>query len=814
MPKWLKIILKIVAGVVLLFMLLSVGLFIYINTNKTKVLSLITSTLNKNLDGNLSIGDMETTFFKGFPGISVSLKNVIIKDKRWAEHKHTLLSAKDFDVSINTAALLRGTIRISNIEISNAAIELYKDSTGYSNTSVFKKKKDQPKKTTEDDGGGSSAEFGRFTLNNVSFAVNNQANNKLFAFDINKLAGKMAYPDSGWRAALDLKVMARSMAFNTDKGSFIKDKEISGQMLAGYNEESNKIYVSSKGLKIGYDVFQVNALFDTGRKETEFAIHLNVNKIMWRSASLLLADNIRKTLDKFNMSKPIDLKASISGSLGGGDPFLYVEGKIKDNTLTIPGSKIDSCTFDAVFTNHVDKTKGYDDANSAIHLYKFSGRYNHLPFIIDTGSIVNFEKPVATGNFRSSFALANMNYLLADIAKFSKGSADMNLRYKADVVNYTINKPFIAGVINFKNADAVYLPRNLAFKNTSLSLNFIKGNLILNNIRVQSGHSVVMMNGRVNNFLNFYYDEPEKILLTWNIKSPELRLAEFMGFLGNRKNVQTKTVRRGGSNSGNIIDQLGNVLDKGNAEMHMDVAKVYYKKFLATDVRANLLTTSDGIIIKDVGLKHANGTLRLNGKLLQGANLNRFNLNTTVSNVDIRQFFYSFDNFGLSAITYENLKGYLSAKANITGGVTDNGTLVPRSIHGTTLVSLRNSALLNFDPLIKVGKFAFPFRDLKNIEIPKLDAKFDLEGDKIIINPMQFSSSVLNADISGVYGLNHGTNIAFDVPLRNPKKDEDITDKDELQKRRYRGIVLHLAAKEDETGKVKIGFNKDRKKKD
>ncbi|WP_295767562.1 AsmA family protein [uncultured Mucilaginibacter sp.] len=812
MPKWLKIILKVIAGVVLLFVLLSVGLFIYINSNKAKVLSLITSTLNKNLDGNLAIGDMETTFFKGFPGISVSLKNVTIKDKRWAEHKHTLLSAKDFDVSINTAALLRGTIRISNIGINNAAIELYKDSTGYSNTSVFKKKKSAPKTNKPDDDSGSSAEFGKFSLSNVSFAVNNQANNKLFSFDINKLSGKMAYPDSGWRAALQLDVMARSLAFNTKKGSFIKDKLISGQMMAGFNNETDKIFISSKGLKIGYDIFQLNAMFDTGKKETAFAIHLIVNQIMWRSASLLLADNIKKTLDKFNLAKPIDLKTTIAGSLGEGDPYLHVAGTIRNNTLIIPGGQIDSCNFNAVFTNEVEKGKGFNDANSAIRLFKFTGRYNHLPFLIDTGSIINLEKPIATGNFKSNFPLANFNYMLDDIAKFSKGTANMDLHYKADIVNYRLNKPVIAGVINFRNADAIYLPRNLAFKNTSLSLNFVKNDLILNNIRVQSGHSVVMMNGRVNNFLNFYYDAPEKMLLTWNIKSPELRLAEFLGFLGTRKQVQTRTVRRGSGNSGNIIDQLGNVLDKGNVEMHMEVAKVYYKKFLATDVRANLLTTGDGIIIKDVGLKHANGALRLNGKLMQGNNLNNFNINTTVSSVDIRQFFYSFDNFGIKDITYENLKGYLSAKANISGGIKDNGSLVPRSIHGTTYVSLRNSALLNYQPLIKVGKFAFPFRDLKNIEIPKLDAKFDIQGDKIIINPMQLNSSVLNADIAGVYGLTKGTNIAFDVPLRNPKKDAEITDKEELKKRRYRGIVLHLAAKEDETGKVKIGFNKDRKK--
>jgi hypothetical protein len=809
MPKWLKIILKVVAAVILLFLLVSVGLFIYINTHKTKVLSLITTTLNRNLDGKLSIGDMETTFFKGFPGISVSLKSVDIKDRRWPQHKHTLLQAKDFDVSINTLALFRGAIRISNVDISNAAIDLYQDSTGYSNTAVFKKKKKQQPKSDDNNAGGNSAEFGKFTLRQVSFAVNNEKKNKLFHFYVNQLAGKMQYPDSGWRADLQLNVLAKSMAFNTNKGSFLQNKVLQGQMIAGYNEDNSRINVSSRNLTIGGDPFHINAFFDTGNKETKFKILVGADEIQWRRASALLAANISQVLNKFNLARPFKVNAEISGSFGGGDPYLHVIGSIKDNKLLIPGAVIDSCAFDAEFSNHIDPKKGFDDENSTIRLFRFRGRYNHLPFVIDTGSIINLEKPIATGNFKSNFPLANLNYTFGKVAKFTQGNADVKLRYKADIVNYRLNKPVIAGVINFKNAGVTYLPRNLSFKNTSLSLNFIKDDLILNNIRVQSGRSVVMMDGRVNNFLNLYYNAPEKILLTWNIRSPELRLAEFLGFLTTRRQVRPSAVPRG--NSGNVVDQLGNVLDKGNAEMHLLVDKVYYRNFLATDVKADLLTTADGILLRNVGVKHAGGSMQLNGKMVQGSNLNRFTLNTTVTNVNIREFFHSFSNFGLSALTYQNLKGFLSAKGNITGGITDNGNLVPRSINGNINLNLRNGALLDYSPLIKVGKFAFPFRDLKHIEIPKLDAQFDLRGDKVIIRPMQLTSSVLNADIAGVYAFTQGTNITLDVPLRNPKNDEEITDKAELQKRRFKGIVLHLRAKDDEDGKLKIGWNRDHK---
>ena len=100
---------------------------------------------------------------------------------------------------------------------------------------------------------------------------------------------------------------------------------------------------------------------------------------------------------------------------------------------------------------------------------------------------------------------------------------------------------------------------------------------------------------------------------------------------------------------------------------------------------------------------------------------------------------------------------------------------------------------------------------MKNIEFYNLGGRFDVKGEKVSIHPMKISSSAINMDVEGVYSFGKGTEIYVDVPLRNPKRDEGITDKAELAKRRNRGIVLHLKAVDDKDGKVKVklGGKKD-----
>ncbi|TKC64026.1 AsmA family protein [Pedobacter hiemivivus] len=805
MPRWSKITLKVLAALVAVIFLIYVGLAIYVSANQKKLLARITEQLNQNISGTMTIGSMNPTFLKGFPGVSLSLKNVILKDSLWENHKHSLLEAKDFDVSVNVLGLLGGHVDIEKIGINNSTIYLFTDSNGYSNTAAFKKKAQQDQSAGK---GSVPTQIRNIILNNVDFKVDNRKGHKLFHFVVDELSGKIDYPLlGGWDVDVKLKTLAKSLAFNTDKGSFVKDKLLDGRFKVNYNEETRIFDVAPNKLNIGDDLFIIGGRFDTSKEGTDFTIDIEAPNILWKSAAGLLAQNITTKLNMFNLDKPIYVQCTLKGNMGaGGDPLINIKTLVKDNVLTTPGGVVKDCSFNGTFNNNYVNGKGLGDANSIIKLYHFKGSYEEIPFLMDTVFINNLEKPIATGIFKSQFDIAKLNKVLGqETLKFGKGTADVNLSYTADVVDFELTKPLISGSIGIKNADINYVPRKLNFSNTAIQLNFTNNDLFIKNIRLQSGKSVVFMDGVVRNFLNLYYTAPEKILLTWQIRSPQIHLAEFIGFLGSRgrsAKARGRNVKRT-----TLSEDLNTVFEKSNVNMHLSVDKIYYNKFLATNAIADLQLSESGIAIKNVGFKHAGGTLKLNGKITQKGTLNRFNVNAILSNVDIKHFFYSFDNFGLTSLTSKNLKGYLFSKTNISGGITDQGKLVTSSMVGNLVFDLKKGALLNFDPIINVGKFAFPFRDLNHITFDNLNGKFDIRGQKITISPMQINSSLLNMDVAGVYSLSTGTNIAIDVPLRNPKKDADITDPAEKKARRMKGIVLHLLATDGEDGKVKIKLN-------
>ena len=315
------------------------------------------------------------------------------------------------------------------------------------------------------------------------------------------------------------------------------------------------------------------------------------------------------------------------------------------------------------------------------------------------------------------------------------------------------------------------------------------------------------MEGSIRNFLNLYYTAPEKIVLNWEVKSPQLHLGEFLGFLNARPNViQVKS--RG---KGTFGKDLNNVFNKSKVNLNLAVDKIYYKKFLATDATAQLFVSEQGIEIKNTRVKHANGSINVTGNLYQTGNATKFAIDAVVANANVKSLFYGFDNFGLQSITYKNITGSLFSKVKLNGRISNRGVLMPNSLSGLIAFNLKNGALLNFQPLINVGKFAFPLRDLNNITFSDLGGALDVRGEKINIRPMKISSSVLNLDVAGIYAMNKGTNITMDVPLRNPKKDLGSSRQEQVENR-MSGIVLHLVAVDGEDGKIKIKLNRNRKK--
>lgn len=788
-----------ILGLIVLLLMICGGMSLYFNQNKTEIIAKINTKINENINGKFHVGDFQYKFLTGFPNFTLALKDVEIKDNKWDTHKHTLLKAKEIEARLNVWSLLQNEINIHKILINEADIYVYKAEDGYSNANIFKPKK----KKSPEDKSETETTIDQIELNEVHFILDNRLGHKLFDFDATSLSSKVDFDGDDWQTDVFLDTNIKSLAFNTVHGSFAKQKELKGTFSVSYSSEKEKIDVVTKNLKIGTDDFDITAFFNLAKGNALFGINISTT-ILWQNASNLLSGNISSKLNRFNLKKEIDVNCDIKGDFNAeGDPKIVVQAEIQNNELSIPDGLITDCDFKGIFTNNFKPKEGLNDANSAIILTRFTGKYKNIPLTIPQAVINNLEKPIATGIVNSDFDIDNLNDNDNNDKwiHFSGGHAAANLKFQFDIVDLYITKPRFIGNVNIQNVSFLYIPKNINAEKINIQLDFTEKALLIKKIAYKHNKNIFFIEGRIDNFLNLYYDAPEKMVVNWDIYCPNIDLKQFLGVLATsqKKKVTTKKAT--------MSDQLRSTIEKCVVDISIKADKINYNKLTATNTKAEIQMLDSRLVIKNGSLQTSGGSITFNTVISPSGKNYNFSSNAQVNRVDIASFLKSFNNFGIQSFNPNNIKGRLSSKANVTGLISSNGELITNSMHGKLDFNVNQGALLNFEPIVKVGKFAFPFRDVKNITFSDLSGNLNMRGEQIDVNNLTISSSVLNFDVNGIYSFGRGTNLALTIPLRNSKNDANLATQAERDAVRDRGIVLHLVALDDE-GKMKIKWGK------
>lgn len=749
---------------------------------------------------------MEPELIRGFPGLSISLKNVSLRDSLWASHKHDLLKARNVYLTVDAFSLISGPAKIKKISIADGEIYVFSDSLGYSNTDIFK---DRNSKADSSRAGGS---VNRINFRDTKFIYENKLKKKYFNLSIRDFQGIFEFDRNGWKAKADLHTLVNQLQFNTEKGSFLRNKHLEmTNLLLEFNYDHKKLTIPWQKIEIEDNNFRIAGSCMFAKTNSNFAVKLKAYDIPYSEATELLLPRITKRLKSYNLKKPITVEALIRGKLKNATQMPLVNAKwvVKNNTLTTGEEVIKDCSFTGSFTNEVVPATRRDDLNSSIVFNDMSGKWYNIGFLAPRVEIRNLTSPVIEGKFISDFSLKKLNAVSGETFYFTHGSASLNLVYKASLLKGGDTGPgFIVGNIRIINGAATYRPRNLKFNNIAALLNFKGHDLFVQNMKVSSGKTNLNMEGSLRNFLNLYYTDPRKIILDWHITSPQFNLGEFLVFLG-RRNPQRPAKTPDGSRkaSTRIFQQLDQVLDQASAHLLVKVDKLIYKDFTASKVTSDITMKQSGISINRVSLNHAGGNLIVTGDIDQSGSVNKITTEARITNVDVQTLFTSFENFGQDAITNQNLRGVFYGSTKMAATMKNNGEMVPRSFFGTVTFDIRNGALVNFEPMEKIGRFTFPNRNFSNIRFRNLKNTLEFRGEKVYIPPMLIESSVFNIFLNGVYSFTTGTNIAMEVPLRNPQQDALLPDS--LKEARIRrGIVLNLSAVDGLDGNVKIKLGK------
>ena len=813
MRKFRKYLYRTLALIAGLCILLFLFVFTYVSLNKRKIINQVTAEISKKINGKVTIGNVELSFFRHFPKVSVLLHDVSITDSLFDQHHHSFLQAKEVFAQLNIRKLLKKQSPLNGLRINDATINIYTDTSGYSNSYMFRHKPDSLPANNELP---EKHELNNITLNNVRLIIDDRRKEKLHDLQVNKLELDMEDRDSHYFIfTANTNILVRSLAFNLPRGSFLQEKKFKGKFEMKYDKVAKQLQMDSIDIDLDGHAFNLTARFDLTADAPQFMIRLHTSNIKYDKVKSLLPNRIARSLSIVNINNPLSADADINGPLKGGDPLINIRWTVNETLLTTPFLDFDEAKFSGSFTNEVVPGVPRKDANSRILVNNFKAYWHGLPVHADSILIDNLDSTTLSCDLRSSFPLTALNDIIGtNTLQVTSGSADVNMTYKGPIIRNDNTNSMLNGTITFNKGTLVYVPRNVEMQQVNGSLIFKNSDIIIRDLKTVVNHNSFVMQGVAKNLLTLMLTGPGNINIDWSIYTPSLDLNSFTYLLSARKkNTSSNTDKKILTNTAATIDRI---LEDGKLHVKLDADKLLYKNFEAEKVSAAISFLSDSYVINNASMNHAGGKLNLTGSLLTDPTVNRAKLNMNINNVDVSKLFRAFNNFGQDGITDGSLDGKLTAKVSATLNLNGSGKVNPASLVSVVDFSLKNGVLNNYEPIKKLQRFIFKKRDFDNVRFAELKNRFDISNQEIRINRMEIQSSVLSMFVEGLYSMKGNTDISIQVPLNNLKKRDSTYNPENIGVLKKAGKSLFIRGKPGDDGSIKFKidlFNKYNKEK-
>jgi hypothetical protein len=794
--KWIEYVFKALIAFVCGWFILLAAALIYIKVNKQKIVASVQASLTKKVSGSISFADFTIDPFHNFPGVSIDVKDFHLRDSFFQNHQHELVYAQHVYLGFGILELLTGKKVPKYVRVSESKIFFFADSAGNKNWNILKESQSQA---------SNKMDLKKVTFRNTNFFFEDDKKSKFFNIWFEKMKGTISDKGDHIQFEIDCNGLIKNSSFNTKRGSYLTNKKIVGEWEVFYDRHQKKISLKNQIVRLDRQPYRVTGDFFLD-SDPRFALSIKTNNLSLKEAATIFPAATAKKIANYQLSKSLQ---KVEAVLSGKMKYLYyplakISFSVKDASLAVSPTRFDHLSFNGFLENEIDSSKLRDDYNTFLQFTDVDGEWEKTRFSSKKLTVYNLIHPYLRCDIHAKFDLVQLERAIASPRlDLNNGTGEANLDYagpletKADTV-YKLN-----GVITINNGDITYNPRNLNFRNTDIELFFANGDMNVRKMKTVVNDNAISITGRLDNFLTFFNSDPSKAIFDWHIYSPDLDISKLRSSLHRKAAAKNK---HGYSFFDRLNNKIDRLFDDCSADLTIQADKLVYKKFSAGNVKGRLALTNELIRLDNFSLSHAGGIIYVNASSKDNGNRSDLAIHSKMENVNVKELFRSFNNFGLHSLTSENISGNFSADINLTSMLDANNDLYQEANRGYVDFSLMNGRLVNFAPLMEIDNKFLQKRNLSDVSFAELKDRLDLNGNDVNINRMEIRSTAVNMYIEGVFSFANNTDLSIQVPLHGQKKNQTETPENKGVNAKT-GMSVFLRAKDDKDGKLKINYD-------
>lgn len=728
----LRVLLFVFGGIFLLSLIMS-AIF------EDKIGRALVNTLNKNMENEMYVGNVDLAFITSFPNASVNLNDVIIPDA----FGDTLLDTRTISFKFKILSLLGNTFKINNIAIAKGTMRVTIDENGKTNYDIF-----NTSETTVDTTSGDvkfSLSIKQATLDNLNFIYDDYQYGQRMKLFLEKvyLEGDFSDEDFGLRSYAEI----HSDYIEMDSLKYFANTDLAYDALIEVNVKESLYRLEDVNVYIETNTYEAKGTIQETKNGTDLNVQINGIDCSIRSIIKMLPKEYVNVIRDFNSKGNFYFNADLLGTMSERSvPEVSVEFGLQNGRVTSPriNTPLKDVSFTALYNSGKALTK------DGFEIKDFKAQLNNEPLAMQL-KIENLDNPAIDLYCNGRIAIASVYKLLGE--DFSSGSGIVNIesitlegKYNDMLTTRGINRVATSGLIEFEDIRLKQKGELLTIPQGNFS--FIDNDFQLRNFEFRGYNSDIKLNGNLENLVPVLFKDStntRKVNLKFDgsLVANNLDFDKLLSFADAQAPTEVVEDSLQKEQNQNISDFTGLL----NGEFSINIGAFNYHKLNGKNLKGELEIRDNKMILKNAGVDMMDGNIKLTASATfkESPYLEAF---IECNKLDGKEFFRQNEDFGQDYLSYKNIKGTLDAKIIVNADFDAAGNLLYDKLYALADMNLTDGELSNFKMLEDFSSFV-KIEDLKDVDFADLRTQLKIENSTIYIPTTFIQSSALNMTLAG-----------------------------------------------------------------
>ncbi len=752
----MKLIKRILIGIVLLLVTFSGILYFY----KDALIRKVVDKINQEYNIEIAYQDVGIGLLKSFPDATLNVNKISIINE--APFKgDTLVFINNIYLNMNIKDVFKKNldkIRVKNLVIDQAKVFVLVDSLGQTNYDIHKINStanlNQDSNNTQE-----------FTFQIKNYEINNskinftdkQSNMQLLVSGLNHSGnGDFSVSNS------DLSTTTTIDSFTFEYGgvAYLNKVKMALNAIIGMDLTNMKFTLKDNNLSINDLNLILDGYLQHNPNNEDINLVLKSPKANFKSVLSLIPNAYSSDFKGVSANGIANLQGKIQG--------IYSANSMPNYTITI---QTDKASFK------------YPDLPKSIDNITFNGKIEnnsktHNPYVV----IKKLKFQIDQDMFETNGSITNL-LTNPTVDAFFKGKLNLDNLYQAYPIK---SKEKITGILQadfhtkldqkaIENSDFKNLKTNgtaslesFSYSGENLSkplfvdnatIEFNKNTIKLTDFKAKTGNSDIQATGVLDNLYAFMFND-KKLKGNFNVTSTNFVVSDFLV-------DENPNTTAGGSNE-TPIENL-KIPDFLDITTKVKAKQVVYDDLLLNDVSTLMTIKDQKAFLKNTSAKMMQGKAYFNGLVDTKKTPATFDFDLNLNKFDIATSFNELETFQKIAPIANALKGKFNSNFKIEGDLKNDLTPDLNSLSGNILAQLFVKDVNNkSNPLFTALTSKFNFLDLKKIDWNKLKASLSFKNGKVHLNPLKIKYKDILIHVSGSHGFDKSLqyNMQMDLPAK------------------------------------------------